>query len=131
MRDGRFPSLGSFFEVECHDISLGGFSFYLDREPDFDVVAVELGRPPQQLFLAAHRSAHVPRTDRDGAAPRRLPVPRTPFSARPLWSRTHQVVGTTTHWIEVQVADLPYHLHEDSAEIQELHHVERTSFAAD
>ena len=53
MRDGRLPAAADFFEVECSDLSAGGFAFLLDRQPEFDTLAVVLGKPPQEVVLAA------------------------------------------------------------------------------
>jgi PAS domain S-box-containing protein len=53
MRDGRLPAAADFFEVECSDISAGGFAFLLDRQPEFETLAVVLGKPPQEVVLAA------------------------------------------------------------------------------
>ncbi|MGO8749229.1 MAG: PAS domain S-box protein [Thermoguttaceae bacterium] len=53
MREGRMPAPAEFFEVECSDISAGGFSFLFDREPEFETLAVVLGKAPQEVVLAA------------------------------------------------------------------------------
>jgi hypothetical protein len=53
MRDGRLPAAADFFEVECSDLSAGGFAFLLDRQPEFETLAVVLGKPPQEVVLAA------------------------------------------------------------------------------
>ena len=101
MRSGRFPSPGDFFEVDCYDISAGGFSFFLDREPDFDTLAVELGTPPRQSFLAARvRPFHLPRVDRKAASARRLPVPRTPVLAHSVAIEYAAGPQAITHWME-------------------------------
>ena len=31
----------------------GGFSFYLDRQPEFEKLVVALGRPPETVYVAA------------------------------------------------------------------------------
>ena len=90
MRSGRFPSPGDFFEVDCYDISAGGFSFFLDREPDFDTLAVELGTPPRQSFLAAR----VARFTSQGSTGRRRVLVGCRFlerlSSRTLWQSSTQ-----------------------------------------
>ena len=54
MRNGHLPEPAELFsEVECFDISAGGFSFLLDREPEFDTFAVVLGKAPREFVLAA------------------------------------------------------------------------------
>ena len=53
MREGRLPAAADFFEVECSDISAGGFAFLLDRQPEFETLAVVLGKAPQEVVLAA------------------------------------------------------------------------------
>ncbi len=53
MVGGLLPPKRKFFEVQCRDISAGGFSFLLDRKPDFETLVVCLGRPPAETFFTA------------------------------------------------------------------------------
>jgi len=56
---GIFPVLAETAEaaelvrVDCHDLSEGGFSFFLDSQPDFDSLAACLGRPPATIRVQA------------------------------------------------------------------------------
>jgi len=52
--DGRqFPEPSQFFEVQCHDLTQGGFSFLLPQPPDFAFLVAELTTPVELIFLAA------------------------------------------------------------------------------
>lgn len=51
---------GGFVEVECHDLTQGGFSFFLPDAPAFSVVVAEFTGPRQSLKVLA-RVAHVRR----------------------------------------------------------------------
>lgn len=56
-RRGReVPDESQFVEVPCHDLSRGGFSFFLPRRPDFDLLAVAFGVPPDVIYMAAEVS---------------------------------------------------------------------------
>jgi len=50
---GRPIRRESFREVQCRDISGGGFSFILDEEPKFSEVIVALGVPPNVTYVRA------------------------------------------------------------------------------
>ncbi len=63
--DGKLPSSERFFEVECCDVSGGGFSFYLDTPPPFETLIVRLGNTSQETFVSA-RIAHVRQMVRQG-----------------------------------------------------------------
>jgi len=60
-----FPPRESFYEVQCHDISAGGFSFYADTPLVADALVVALGTPPKLTYLVA-QVAHLTRIERDG-----------------------------------------------------------------
>lgn len=47
--------------VRCHDISLGGLSFFLAKPPPQKYCTVVLGRPPSLIFVKA-RVAHFEAT---------------------------------------------------------------------
>ncbi len=47
------PDESQFFEVPCHDLSRGGFSFFFPSRPDFDSLAVAFGTPPEVIYMAA------------------------------------------------------------------------------
>jgi GAF domain-containing protein len=53
MYTAALPAKREFFEVECKDISAGGVSFYLEREPDFTALVVGLGRMPDLAYFTA------------------------------------------------------------------------------
>jgi len=61
----ELPPLDSFYEVQCHDIAAGGFSFYADSPLAADSLVVALGTPPRLTYLVA-QVAHVTRVERDG-----------------------------------------------------------------
>jgi diguanylate cyclase (GGDEF)-like protein len=50
---GRPIRRESFREVQCRDISAGGFSFILDEAPEFSEVIVALGTPPNVTYVRA------------------------------------------------------------------------------
>lgn len=47
------PPWEEFFDVRCADLSSVGISFYLDDEPEFESIAVALGRFPYLRFMIA------------------------------------------------------------------------------
>jgi hypothetical protein len=49
----KMPPRERFFQVHCRDISRGGFSFYLDGQPEFAELVVALGCPPTLIHVAA------------------------------------------------------------------------------
>ncbi len=51
--DGQTPPADSFREVQCHDISSGGFSFVVDQLPNHVRYIVALGMPPIQMHVVA------------------------------------------------------------------------------
>lgn len=50
---GRPIRREAFREVQCRDISAGGFSFILDEAPNFSEVIVALGTPPNVTYVRA------------------------------------------------------------------------------
>jgi hypothetical protein len=64
---GQRPSLDSFFEVPCHDMSMGGFSFVLDRVPDFSQLVVELKARDVTKYLVASVVNHRQSAKHDGS----------------------------------------------------------------
>lgn len=63
--DGKLPDQSRFLEVRCHDISAGGFSFFLPNKPDFKELVVALGEGKQRKFFTA-RVLHVRAAELDG-----------------------------------------------------------------
>lgn len=59
--DDQMPDPKQFVDVECHDISSGGFSFLFPYPFPSDSLVVELGVPPKLTYLMA-QVAHVTRT---------------------------------------------------------------------
>jgi PAS domain S-box-containing protein len=51
--DDRLPEEDRFEEVDCRDISAGGFSYLADVEPNHTAIVVALGVPPSLTYLAA------------------------------------------------------------------------------
>ncbi len=62
---GALPHREHFVEVECCDLSAGGFSFYLDKPPPYDTLVLRLGPPGSDTFVSA-RVAHVREVEHDG-----------------------------------------------------------------
>lgn len=62
--NGKLPSRHDFVELECHDIAVGGFSYYAPAPPSTDQVVIALGIPPRLTFLIA-QIVHVRRVTRD------------------------------------------------------------------
>lgn len=50
---GCIPSRASFKEVVCRDISEQGFSFLATCPPDFEMLVVALGVPPNLTYMTA------------------------------------------------------------------------------
>ncbi|MEX0866303.1 MAG: GAF domain-containing protein [Pirellulales bacterium] len=63
--DGKLPDQSRFLEVRCHDISAGGFSFFLPNKPDFEELVVALGDGGQRKYFSA-RVLHVQAAELDG-----------------------------------------------------------------
>jgi len=59
----KLPEPEQFVDVECHDISPGGFSFVFPYPFPSDSLVVELGVPPKFTYLMA-QVAHVTRINR-------------------------------------------------------------------
>lgn len=49
----KVPLQAPYEEVLCRDISMGGFSFYYPRRPEFSHLAVALGQPPNLKQMKA------------------------------------------------------------------------------
>ncbi len=62
---GMLPHQKHFAEVECRDLSAGGFSFYLDKPPPYDTLVIRLGPPGSDTFVSA-RVAHVREVEHEG-----------------------------------------------------------------
>jgi len=52
--DGRMPELAAFREVECQDLSAGGFSYLWPEPSQAETLAVELGVAPVLIYVTAH-----------------------------------------------------------------------------
>jgi hypothetical protein len=50
------PPESAYVEVQCHDLSCNGFSFFLPNPPEFDRLVAMLGRPPSLICVAARVS---------------------------------------------------------------------------
>ena len=66
MVEGRFPSPDSFREIQCRDLTAGGFSFVLPAPPDFTQMVVALGTEENVKYLTAE-VAHTTKLQQDGA----------------------------------------------------------------
>jgi PAS domain S-box-containing protein len=51
--DGRIPELTEFAEIECRDISAGGFSYYTDQKPTVNDFVVAFGADGMEKLLNA------------------------------------------------------------------------------
>lgn len=56
--DEQVPGLAEFRDVECQDLSAGGFSFLADTAPACEMLAVELGKAPVLIYVMA-RVVHI------------------------------------------------------------------------
>jgi hypothetical protein len=54
----QMPSLSQFCEVECQDLSAGGFSYLAAEPPECETLAVELGKAPVLIYVTA-RIIHI------------------------------------------------------------------------
>jgi hypothetical protein len=66
--DGDDENERTFREVECHDLSTGGFSFLTPEVPEADRLCVRLGSPDRYVYLTA-QMVHCLAVDTDGGAP--------------------------------------------------------------
>jgi len=48
-----FPMESEFFDVQCHDLTQGGFSFFLAQRPNFTALVAEFGAPPELMYVGA------------------------------------------------------------------------------
>lgn len=64
---GRLPDGEEFVQVECLDLSAGGFAFYFDHLPAFEELVLLLGHPPQvsKIVCRVVRVALVKRGGRE------------------------------------------------------------------
>ncbi len=62
---GMLPHRKQFVDVECGDLSAGGFSYYLDEPPPYDTLVLRLGPPGSDTFVSA-RVAHLREVEHDG-----------------------------------------------------------------
>jgi PAS domain S-box-containing protein len=53
IRNGQTPTLDHFYEVECRDISAGGFSYYAAEKPTETDIVVAFGAQGMETFLTA------------------------------------------------------------------------------
>lgn len=58
---GRFPADHEFQEVRCHDLSCGGFSFFVFQPLPGPQLVAAFGRKPDLIYLAAEQvhAVHV------------------------------------------------------------------------
>jgi len=52
-RDSELPANSEFVDVQCHDLTRGGFSFLLPSQPDFDRLVVALDSLQGVIHVAA------------------------------------------------------------------------------
>jgi hypothetical protein len=64
--DGDAEHERTFREVECHDLSTGGFSFLTSEIPEAERLCVRLGAPGKFVYLTA-QMVHCLSVDTDGA----------------------------------------------------------------
>ncbi len=63
--DGKIPAAQDFIDVQCHDISAGGFSFLSVGPPASDSFVIVLGQPPNVTHVTA-QVVHVRRVEQGG-----------------------------------------------------------------
>ena len=61
----ELPPSYEFEQVQCHDLSVDGVSFLLNRRPEQDRLVISLGTPPELMFMSAKVVSSV-LTYRDG-----------------------------------------------------------------
>jgi hypothetical protein len=57
-RTAGIPDESEFIEVQCHDLTCGGFSFLLPKPPRFHMLVAAFGAPPDVIYVSA-RVAHT------------------------------------------------------------------------
>ena len=55
-RGTEVPDESEFIEIQCHDLTRHGFSFFLPNHPEFDSLVAAFGTPPEVLYVAAEVS---------------------------------------------------------------------------
>ena len=65
VRNGQMPRLDEFYEVECRDISAGGFSYYSHTKPIETDIVIAFGAIGTETFLIA-RIVYARQTIRNG-----------------------------------------------------------------
>ncbi len=63
--DGKLPSSNQFRDVQCHDITAGGFAYLAEKPPESDLLVVTLGTAPKLTHLIA-QVVHATPTTQDG-----------------------------------------------------------------
>ena len=51
--DGKFPERGLFCEIECQDLKPTGFSYFLDEEPEYEMLVMAIGSGAQAKYMTA------------------------------------------------------------------------------
>jgi len=57
-RGAGIPEEADFFDVQCHDLNTGGFSFLVSKPPTFKFLVAAFGEPPNVIYVSA-RVAHT------------------------------------------------------------------------
>lgn len=60
--DGNLPKSDQFRNVECHNITAGGFAYLSENPPESNLLVIALGTPPQLTHLIAQVVHSTPTT---------------------------------------------------------------------
>ena len=52
-RGTKMPDESEFFEVQCHDLTRAGFSFFLPEQPDFDSLVATFSGDSAVIYVSA------------------------------------------------------------------------------
>jgi hypothetical protein len=56
----RFPAESEFLEVQCYDLTRGGFSFLFPHRPMFPFLVAGFGQKPDLLYIGAEPVRSIP-----------------------------------------------------------------------
>ncbi len=89
------PDEAEFSEVQCHDLNRTGFSFFLPDEPNFQVIVVAFGAPPNAIYLSAKVTHAEPVLAYESGLIERLCEDGTAGGSKPASARRMVLVGCT------------------------------------
>jgi hypothetical protein len=89
------PDESEFIEIQCHDLTRKGFSFFLPSEPSLRFLVVALGIPPNVIYISARITHTEPVLVYDSGVLERLGDGGVPDDSESRSARRMVLVGCT------------------------------------